>query len=160
MSLFSILYKSSPYCCIPDSETSFQFLKQSLGLLCLKILRTLGRSWRCKIFTKPWENKRFFIFFLAYNFSKILARRHIIKCNINVTLEMKPEHLRWSPFHSSFLNYLFMCILPACTSVCHMCAWCPRRPKEFIGSPGTIITDDWVSCHVDAENLILYNTGL
>lgn len=62
---------------IPDSQMDFQFFTQSLGLFCLKLLRTLGRFWRCKICSKPWENKGFSV----KNFSKILVGRHIITCN-------------------------------------------------------------------------------
>lgn len=38
-----------------------------------------------------------------------------------------------------------MNILPLRMSVHYMSVWCPRRPEEGIGSPGTGVTDDWES---------------
>lgn len=33
-----------------------------------------------------------------------------------------------------------MGVLPACDCVCHVHAWCPWRPEEGAGSPGTGVT--------------------
>jgi hypothetical protein len=35
---------------------------------------------------------------------------------------------------------MYMSVLSACVSVHHMHAWCPQRPEEGIGSPGTGVT--------------------
>lgn len=39
-------------------------------------------------------------------------------------------------FKDLFLMYMYVC-LPASTCVHHVCVWCPWRPEESSGSPGT-----------------------
>ena len=34
-----------------------------------------------------------------------------------------------------------MSVFSACVAVYHRCAWCPQKPEEGIGSPGTRIID-------------------
>ena len=43
--------------------------------------------------------------------------------------------------------FIHMDVLPACLSVYHLCAWCPQRPEEDIGSLGFEV----VSCRVRSE---------
>lgn len=33
-------------------------------------------------------------------------------------------------------------VLPLCLPIHHMHAWCPQRPEEDAGSPGTGVTED------------------
>ena len=51
----------------------------------------------------------------------------------------------------SFHHFMCMSVLPTFLSVCHGCAWCPQRPEESTGSPGTEVTDG-CECPVGAGN--------
>jgi hypothetical protein len=55
----------------------------------------------------------------------------------------------------SLNSYFISCVsvLPACMSVHHMSTWCPQRPEEDVGLPGTGIID-CVICHVSDGNQI------
>jgi hypothetical protein len=48
-------------------------------------------------------------------------------------------------YYFLFILFYFMClsVLPACMYVYYVCAWCPQRSEESIGSPGTGIIDGW-----------------
>lgn len=39
-----------------------------------------------------------------------------------------------------------MTALPTYVSVHHMCAWCPQRSEESVGSPETGVMDNYESC--------------
>lgn len=39
-----------------------------------------------------------------------------------------------------------MTALPTYVSVDHMCAWCPQRSEESVGSPGTGVMSSYKSC--------------
>lgn len=41
----------------------------------------------------------------------------------------------------NFFVPVYMSILPACSSMYHVCAWCPRKPEEDFGYSGTRVTD-------------------
>ena len=47
----------------------------------------------------------------------------------------------------SILSRAFWCFAYVCVSVYHLCAWCPQRPEEVIGSPGYRVTDGRESPH-------------
>lgn len=44
-----------------------------------------------------------------------------------------------------FLDY-FVCVLPVCTYMLHMCVWCPQRSGEGAGCPGVGVTDSCGPC--------------
>lgn len=39
-----------------------------------------------------------------------------------------------------------MTAFPTYVSVDHMCAWCPQRSEESVGSPGTGVMGSYKSC--------------
>lgn len=43
-----------------------------------------------------------------------------------------------------FIRFIlfYVCILPVCICVCHMCAWCLQKSEEVVGYPGTEVTID------------------
>lgn len=59
-----------------------------------------------------------------------------------LTLLWKHTHNHLLFFHL-FIIILFMSALPTSISVCHIHDWCPRRPKEGLGSSETGVTDGY-----------------
>ena len=46
-------------------------------------------------------------------------------------------------FLDIYFYFMCICVLPACTYVHHVCAWCPWGSAENAGSPGTGVVDNW-----------------
>lgn len=63
---------------------------------------------------------------------------------INFSFLLLATNLFFPTFAFYFLNqnlcYIYLCeYLAACVSLYHVCAWCPWRPEEGVGSFGTVV---------------------
>lgn len=47
-----------------------------------------------------------------------------------------------------FFYFIWMDVLPESTSLYNLSAWCPHRPEEGSGSPGTGFTDGYEQPYV------------
>lgn len=66
-------------------------------------------------------------------------------------LSLRPLLSYFKKLDSKPFYFTRMSVLPACTYVCHVTAYCSRRSEEGTGSLGTGVTDG-VSHHVGARN--------
>lgn len=77
-------------------------------------------------------------------------KKHKMKLFCPVTTSFFLSSLSWSPLFvcvsynfclGNFFVPVYMSILPACSSMYHVCAWSPRKPEEDFGFSVTRVTD-------------------